>query len=97
MRLAFIIPLMFCSLLTARAQEHRVKSASLFRFIRTEQVTPDANFLIGGFVKVGYVPFTGNLVVNFGTRFTHPFEGSFKGHAFKEYDLDMQPTGRSGA
>ncbi len=97
MRPAFVIPLMLCSFLTAKAQENGVKASSMFRFIRTEQVTPDANFLIGGFLKVGYVPFTGNLVLNFGTRFTQPFEGSFQGHAFKEYDLDMHPTGRSGA
>ena len=97
MRSVVFILLMVSGALSARAQEHLNKSSSLFRFVRTEQVTPDANFLIGGFVKVGYVPFTGKLVANFGTRFSKPFEGSWKGHAFKEYNLDMQPTGRSGA
>jgi hypothetical protein len=69
----------------------------LFKFIRTVVVAPDANFLIGGFARVNYVPATDRLIVAFGTRLAQPTGGcKDAGHAYKEYTLDMQATGKSG-
>ncbi len=71
----------------------------LFKLIQTVQVTPDDQFLIGGFARIGYVPATDSFAVVFGTQFVHPEETGCpsKGHAYKVYTLDMQPTGKSGA
>ena len=70
--------------------------AGLFKFVKKTQVTPDANFLIAGFVRVGYVPARDRLAVTFGSKFAQPVEGKLTGHAYKEYALDMQPTGQFG-
>ena len=67
------------------------------RFIRTEQVTPDAHFLTAGFIRVGYVPATNNLIVTFAGEFTETIDGLSGGYAYKEYTLDMQATGEYGA
>jgi len=72
--------------------------SELFQFIRTVQVTPDNNFQNGGFVRVGYVPATNNLIVSFGSpNFKHLIDSLETGYAYKEYNLDMQATGKYGA
>lgn len=70
---------------------------SLFKSIRTVQVTPDDLFLIGGFARIGYIPATDRFAVVFGTHLAHPSGGCELGaHAYKEYTADMEPTGKSG-
>ncbi len=71
--------------------------AEVFHFIRTVQVAPDDEFLTGGFVRIGYVPARDGFAVVFGTNLSRPAGGcADKGHAYKEYTLDMQPNGKSG-
>ena len=69
---------------------------TLVRLIRTVEVTPDEKFTNNAFARVHFVPATGNLVVTFAGRFVQPFNGCNSGHAYKEYTLDMEPTGKSG-
>jgi hypothetical protein len=60
-------------------------------------VTPDEKFLGGGFVRIGHVPATDRLVVTFGpNKFAQQSGDCPSGPAYKEYTLDMQPTGESG-
>jgi hypothetical protein len=78
--------------------QNNIQAAGLFNFIRNIQVTPDTNFLNAAFVRVGYVPATNNLAVTFGSpEFTDTINGLHGGYAYKEYNLDMQPTGKYGA
>jgi hypothetical protein len=69
---------------------------NVVRLIRTVEVTPDEQFTNNAFARVNFVPATGNLVVTFAGRFVQPIGGCDHGHAYKEYTLDMEPTGRSG-
>jgi hypothetical protein len=68
----------------------------LFRYIQRAEITPDSSYLIGGFVRIGYVAATDRLNVVFGTKFASPVNGYENGHVYKEYTLDMQATGKSG-
>jgi hypothetical protein len=70
---------------------------SLFRFVKTVQVTPDTNFKSAAFIRVGHVPANDRLAVTFGGAFKHTMNSLDGGYAYKEYTLDMQPTGKSGA
>ncbi len=73
---------------------------SLFRFIQTIHVTPDDNYLGGGFVRINYVPFTNRFVVTFAGPIVHPPSNPNLclggGYAYKGYTLDMQETGETG-
>jgi len=74
-----------------------IGSPEMFKLIRTVQVTPDENFLAGGFARIGYVPATGHLVVVFGApRLAQPIDGCTGGQSYKEYTMDMQPAGGFG-
>jgi hypothetical protein len=69
----------------------------LFRFNRTVQVTPDAQFLTGSFPRINYVPATDRFVVTFGTkRSVEKGVCRGSGYAYKEYTAGMQETGKSG-
>jgi hypothetical protein len=68
----------------------------LFKYVQRTEVTPDSSFLVGGFVRVGYVAATDHLVAVFGTKFVHPAGDKLGGHGYKEYTLDMRATGKSG-
>jgi hypothetical protein len=69
----------------------------LFKFIQTVQITPDANFLGGGFARINYVPATDRFVVTFSATLAEPSgECKIGGYAYKEYTLDMQKTGKTG-
>jgi len=70
--------------------------SGLFQFVRTVQVTPDSTFSKAGFVRLGYVSATNSIVATFGTHFIHPTTTDSNGRGYKEYALDMQPTGKSG-
>ena len=66
-------------------------------FERTIQVTPDSEYLTGSFARINYVPATNCLVVTFGIKAsTEPNTSLGAGYAFKEYDLNLQATGKSG-
>lgn len=66
-------------------------------FRRSIQVTPDSEFLTGSFARINYVPATDRFVVTFGTQAsTEPNTSLGAGYAFKEYDLDLQETEKSG-
>jgi hypothetical protein len=66
-------------------------------FVRSIQVTPDDEFLTGSFARVNYVPATNRFVVTFGMKAsTEPNTSLGAGYAFKEYNLDLQETGKSG-
>jgi hypothetical protein len=67
------------------------------KFLRTIQVTPDAQFLTGSFPRINYVPATNRFVVTFGTKAsTEPNTSLGAGYAYKEYTLDMQATDKTG-
>jgi hypothetical protein len=72
-------------------------TTSLFTYLGTEQVTPDGNYLGGGFVRIYDSPTTGRLLVTFNTPLNQP-EGSCSdsAHAYKEYTTDLQETGTKG-
>ena len=72
---------------------------SIFKFIRTVQITPDAkfpNYKNGALGYIHYIPQTDRFAVMISTFLNQP-EGGYegKGVAFKEYSTTMQPTGRS--
>ena len=70
---------------------------TLFRLVRHVQVATDDIFRTGGFTRVGYVPATDRLVVVYGTQLGQPAGGcTGTAHVYREYNLDMQPTGNSG-
>jgi len=70
---------------------------SLFTYLGTEQVTPDGNYLGGGFIRIYNAPTAGRLLVTFNTGLDQP-EGSCveSAHAYKEYTPDLQETGNKG-
>jgi len=72
--------------------------ADLFKFIRTVAVTPDDEFLAGGFIRFGYVPARNQIVTLFGSPKLAKPSGKCTtgGKAYKVYTVDMQPTGESG-
>jgi hypothetical protein len=67
-----------------------------FKYVQRAQITPDSSYLVGAFVRAGYVAATDHLVVVFGTKFAHPVGGNENGHAYKEYTVDMRTTGQTG-
>jgi hypothetical protein len=73
------------------------QTGSLFNFIRTVEVTPDAMYLTGSFSRINYIPATGHFFVSFGTKASTE-EGvcNGAGFAYKMYTPDMQETGVSG-
>ncbi len=72
-------------------------SPTLLKFIQTIQVTPDDEYLGGGFARINYVPATDRFVVTFGGRLAKPSgQCTDTGYSFKEYTTDMQETGKSG-
>ena len=80
-----------CGSVTVAAQQTRLE------FERSIQVTPDDEFLTGSFARINYVPGTNCFVVTFGIKAsTEPNTSLGAGYAFKEYDLDLQATGKSG-
>jgi hypothetical protein len=76
--------------------------SEVIRFVQTVQVTPDEVFSLGSFVRIGYIRATGNLAVVFTTPVTKATAekkfGDCQGAAqgYREYTLDMRPTGKSG-
>ena len=79
------------------ASANALAQQPLIRFIRTDQVTPDDEFLTGSFARFNYVPATDRFVVTFGTKAsTEPNTSLGAGYAYKEYNLEMQETGDSG-
>ncbi len=69
----------------------------LFKFIQTVQVTPDSQFLTGGFARINYIPATDRFVVTFGGELAQPAGGcSGKVFSYKGYTIAMQETGESG-
>ncbi len=71
-------------------------SYQLFKLIRTVQVTPDAQFTGGSFVRIDRHPITGNFLVSFNGTFDHPQNGcTGKSRAYKEYTPEMEETGNS--
>jgi hypothetical protein len=71
-------------------------SPNTIHLLRTIQVTPDARYLGGSFVRINYVPATDRFVVTFRAEFSQPLAGCQReGHAYKEYSLDMEETGDS--
>jgi hypothetical protein len=70
---------------------------SLIKFIQTIQVTPDDQFLTGGFARIHYIPATDRFVVLFGGKLAKPSGKCMEGgNSYKEYTTDMQETGKSG-
>lgn len=71
--------------------------SGLFKFIQTIQVTPDSNFLTGGFARINYVPATDRFVVTFGGALAQPSGGCMSnGYSYKVYTTELQETGESG-
>jgi len=75
------------------------KPSSIFKFIRTVQVTPDTifqNFKNSSFCNIHYLPQTDRIIVIASTFLDKP-EGGYIGKATiaKEYFTTMQPTGRA--
>jgi hypothetical protein len=69
----------------------------LLSFVRTVQVTPDATFQTGSFVRINAVEATGHLVVTFGTK-ADPQAAACRGagYAYKEYTEELEETGGAG-
>lgn len=68
----------------------------LLEFVRTVQVTPDANYLTGAFSRINYLPATDRFVVTFGGELAEAPGPMGKGFSYKEYTVDMQETGVHG-
>jgi hypothetical protein len=60
------------------------------------QVTPDNQFLAGGFIRLGYIPATDRIVAAFGSPKIAGGSCPNSGHGYKEYTTDMQATGKAG-
>lgn len=72
-------------------------TSSLFRYLGSVQVTPDATFRVGSFPRINYVPATDRFLLTFGTvaaKQSGTCQGA--GYAYKEYTVDMQATGKAG-
>ncbi|MFC2084158.1 hypothetical protein ACFLS9_03795 [Bacteroidota bacterium] len=70
---------------------------TIFKFIKTVEITPDINFQTGSFARINYIPATDKFVVTFGTKHDDsPSLGRGAGYAYKEYTTDMQETGKAG-
>jgi hypothetical protein len=72
--------------------------ANLFRLIQSVPVTPDEEFLAGGFIRLGYVPAQNQIVAAFGSpKLAKPIGNCAQGgKGYKVYTPDMQPTGEAG-
>ena len=70
---------------------------SLFRFIRTVEVSRNALFRGGAFARVNYVPGTDHLVVTFAGQLVQPTgECQDRGHGYAVFNMDMEPSGDFG-
>ncbi len=73
------------------------RQPSLFTFIRTIEVAPNAQFRSGAFARVNYIPATDLLVTTFSGQLSQPTgECQGGGHGYVEYNLDLEPTGKDG-
>ncbi len=72
--------------------------ADLFKPLQTIHITPDSNYLGGGFVRINYVPATDRFVVTFGASLVHPPSDRCLGggYVYIEYSLDLKETGQTG-
>ena len=108
-----LIPLLFVLISSATSISNAESNASpppepeqaagLFKFIRTVQVTPDANFVDATLGYIHYVPATDRFVVILGPHLENPVPLTYtsqhctgKAFGFKEYSTDMQATGEYG-
>lgn len=67
------------------------------KFIQTVQVTPDDQYLTGGFSRINYVPALDRFVITFGGQLAQPAAScSDRGFSYKFYTTDMQYAGGSG-
>lgn len=70
---------------------------TLFNLIQSIHVTPDSEYLSGGFARINYVPTTGHFVVTFGGKLAKPSGQCIDtGYSYKDYTPEMQETGQSG-
>jgi hypothetical protein len=83
---------------TPASAQSQPSQADLFKFLQTIHVTPDSNYLGGGFVRINYVPATDRFVVTFGASLVHPPSDRCLGggYVYIEYSLDMKETGQTG-
>jgi hypothetical protein len=73
----------------------------LFTFVKEVKVTPIGNFANGDFVRIGYVPGKGRIVVTFRAKLNQPVSGcndifgqpNAEAIAYIEYTMDMEVTG----
>lgn len=78
--------------------------SSLFRLVKSINVTPVGNLAGGAFVRVGYVPGKGRIVVAFQARLNQAVSGcnnifgqpNAEAIGYREYTVDMQETGDYG-
>jgi len=73
------------------------KDKSLFKFVKTVQITPDSKFQNGALGYIHYVPATDRFNVIISPYLDKPIDGcTGKGFGYKEYTTDMEETGKSG-
>jgi PKD repeat protein len=72
-------------------------TTSLFTYLGTAQLTPDGNFLGGGFVRIYDSPTADRVLVTFNTSLDHP-EGDCvdSAHVYAELTTDLGETGNTG-
>jgi len=68
-----------------------MQPAGLFKLIQAVQVTPVGDLPQGAFVKIGYVPGRGRIVVTFNSK----DQRCGNGYAYREYTEEMQDTGNA--
>lgn len=87
---------------TSWTQAQPTGQLSLFRLVKSVQVTPAGNLLGGEFVRIGYVPSRNSIVVTFKAKLDKGEGGctnvpgySFAyGYAYTEYTTDMVETNK---
>lgn len=71
---------------------------SLFKFLKSVDVTPVGNLAGGFFVRIGYVPGRNRIIVTFKAKLDQAKGGctDVYAHAYREYTEGMEETGKYG-
>lgn len=79
------------------AARQPVKQSSLFRLVKSVDVTPSGNLVGGDFVRIGYVPGKDRITVAFQAKLGQKDRcASGWGYGYREYTPDMVATGSDG-
>jgi hypothetical protein len=101
--LSYFLLIAMAIFVTSWTQAQPTGQISLFKHVKSVQVTPSDNYQNADFVRIGYVPGRNRFIVTFNTMVSDSgwcsesfdaFYGLYRVYAYKEYTADMDETGK---